>query len=101
LVPEEEYGIDSKTTIYLTSGTKLETQSSYVAKALSLGTMKFSPMQSDKIMCKFSSLTQAFFTKKESADLGQRILDIGRLSDVSELWRDIYQQSLNRVALRD
>ena len=101
LEKKNPYGIDSKTTIYLTSGTKLETQSSYVAKALSLGSMKFSPMQSDKIMGKFSSLTQAFFTKKESADLGQRILDIGRLSDVSELWRDIYQQSLNRVALRD
>jgi hypothetical protein len=56
--------------------------------------MKFSPMQSDKIIGKFSSLTEAFFTKKESTEFGQRILDIGKLPDMTQLWRDIHKQSL-------
>jgi len=89
------YGIDSKVNIYLTNGANLEAQSKYLERALSLGTMKFSPMQSDMIIGKFSSLTEAFFSKKESTDFGQRILDIGKLPDMTQLWRDIHKQSLH------
>ena len=94
------YGIDSKVNIYLTNGANLEAQSKYLERALSLGTMKFSPMQGDKIMGKFSSLTQAYLTKNESVDFGQRILDIAKLSDVSQLWRDIHHRSLKSIAPR-
>ena len=85
------YGIDSRVEIALGDGSVHAAQTGYVAKAASMGTMQFAPMEQEKIVRKFFALTEGTLAAGAAREAVDAVLGLAREADARVLWQRFAQ----------
>ena len=81
------YSVDSKVVIQFSNGQKMEQETSYVQAMESKASMRFAPMDSEKIRRKFTALTQEGLAPAPRDALLKVIEGLATTADAKDLWR--------------
>lgn len=81
------YGVDSKVSIRLRDGSTMWEETQYVRQMESKATMRFAPMDLDKIKRKFAVLTEHAMSEQKRDALTREILEIESRADARGLWQ--------------
>ena len=80
------YAVDSRVEIRLNDGRNLVSETAYVRKAASAGTMQFAPMARESIVAKFRALSRHHLSVDGQQAVIDAVLGIATLGDARRLW---------------
>lgn len=80
------YAVDSRVEIRLKNGTSLVSETAYVRKAASAGTMQFAPMARESIVAKFRALSRDHLSAEAQQAVVAAVLGLATLADARRLW---------------